>query len=384
MPCSLRFPYNMSAVLLTLACAVPVFARADNPAAHKTTTSKIENRKSKIENQGTLRGSDVLATVDGEAITRRDLTNLWLKVDNLANRPLGMILLNRMRAAGSVAPNYTVTEADIYKALYSGPASDYATYLSNLVTNRLVAREAKRQGITVTARRAVQAGHELMDQVRAQKNIKAPDEEILAQFRVPRDIFLDEMAFRLRGERLLAKSIAARNGHAIGADDWVILRELFAGANVGTDEKQNAQEFAAAKERVQTWAAEVKAGKAVRGCRQIAQRGRNPDNGRPARRGTARHRHERDRGRHLPPQTRRSKRSATNQRRLVRLSGGKARNRYSRQSARRGMEADRGKARHAVPRRPAQTRQNHQHYCPAYGYADRRIGYGGEIETAEE
>ena len=234
--------------MLITVCAIPACAQHQSSATNH-------------QPQATLRGSDVLATVDGEPITRRDLTNLWLKVDNLANRPLGMIVLNRMRVAGSLAPNYTVTEADIYKALYSGPASDYATYLSNLVTNRLVAREAKRQGITVTPQEAVQAGHALMDQVRAQKNIKAPDEEILAQFRVPRDIFLDEMVFRLRGERLLAKSIASRNGHPIGAGDWVVLRELFAGANVGTDEKQNAQEFAAARERVQNWAAEVKGGK---------------------------------------------------------------------------------------------------------------------------
>ena len=41
----------------------------------------------------------------------------------------------------------------------------------------------------------------------------------------------------------------------------MVLRELFAGANVGTDAAKNAQEFASAKERVQTWAAEVKAGK---------------------------------------------------------------------------------------------------------------------------
>ena len=70
--------------------------------------------------------------------------------------------------------------------------------LSNLVTNRLVAREAKRQGVTVTPQESAQAGHALMDQVRAQKNIKLSDEQMLAQFHVPRDIFLEEMAFRLR------------------------------------------------------------------------------------------------------------------------------------------------------------------------------------------
>ena len=250
---------------LTLACALPLLAQSANPKSQKNAINQnTTNHQPPTTNHqlpSTLKGSDVLATVNGEPITRRELTNLWLKIDNQANRPLGMILLNRMRAAGSLAPGYTVTEADIYKALYSGPASDYAPTLSNLVTNRLVAREAKRQGIMVTPQEAAQAGHALMDEVRAQKNIKASDEQILTQFRVPRDIFLDEMAFRLRGEKLLAKSIARRNGHALGAEDWVIFRELFAGANTGTDAAKNAQEFADAKARVQAWAEEVRAGK---------------------------------------------------------------------------------------------------------------------------
>ena len=64
----------------------------------------------------------------------------------------------------------------------------------------------------------------------------------MKQFRVPRDLFLQEMTFRLRGERLYADSLARRNGHPLNADDWIVLRSLFAGANVGTDARKNAQE----------------------------------------------------------------------------------------------------------------------------------------------
>ena len=39
-----------------------------------------------------LRGEDVLATVEGEPITRREFTAFWLKVDNQASRPLGAVL----------------------------------------------------------------------------------------------------------------------------------------------------------------------------------------------------------------------------------------------------------------------------------------------------
>ena len=243
--------------LLALALLVPVVAHADKPI--KSVQRKQTNAQ-KVSPKP-LRGADVLAKVEGEPITRREFTDFWLKVDILANRPLGNILLNRFRAAGTLAPHYAVTEADIYQTLYSQPTADYATFLSNLVTNRLVAHEAKRQGVVVTKQEAEKAGRALLEQAREQQGLKMSDESILTKFHVPRDLFLEEMTFRLRGERLLAKSIERRNGHALGANDWVSLRELFAGANVGTDTQKNAQEFADAKTRVQKWMDEVKSGK---------------------------------------------------------------------------------------------------------------------------
>lgn len=249
-----RLPLTLLLTCLALAAiCVPAVTYAGTPKFDSP-----KNSKSK-----TYLGSDVLATVQGEPITRRDFTTFWLKVDNMANRSLGMILLNRIRAKSSLAPNYTVSEADIYQALYGGPPTDYSTFLSNLVTNHLVAQEAKRKHVVVTRAEAEQAGRELMQQARKQQALmaKMSDEEILVQFHVPRDLYMDQMTFQLRGERLLAQSFAERNGHPLGAEDWVVLRELFAAANIGTNEKKNAQEFADAKTRVQKWAAMVQGGK---------------------------------------------------------------------------------------------------------------------------
>ena len=213
----------------------------------------------------TYLGSDVLATVEGEKITRQEFTSFWLKVDIQASRPLGIMLLNQVNApnAKGLASNYNVRETDIYQALYSGDPGQYSTFLSNLVTSHLVAQEAKRKGIVITQAEAERAGRELLNEARSQQKLlaKLSDNEILTKFRVPRDLFLDQMVFKLRGERLLAQSIAARNGHPIGADDWIALRQLFAGANLGTDAKKNEQEFIDAHERIKKWVEEVKSGK---------------------------------------------------------------------------------------------------------------------------
>jgi hypothetical protein len=248
--------------LLRINPGVLMFACLVTPNVHaQSPTNKNQNPKPKIQNPKSLSGANVLATVEGEPITRREFTEFWLKVDNQASRPLGAALLERLRAGGSLKPAYTVSEKDLYRTLYSQPTETYATFLSNLVTNRLVAREAKRRGVVVTHAEADQAGRALLQQAREQQGLKLPDEAILTRFHVPRDLFLEEMTFRLRGERLLADSIARKNGHPLRADDWISLRELFAGANVGTDTQKNAQEFADAKTRVQKWAEEVRAGK---------------------------------------------------------------------------------------------------------------------------
>ena len=234
-------------------------------------------------------------------------------------------MLERLRAGNSLKPTYTLSENDIYRTLYRQPADTYATVLSNLVTNRLVAHEAKRRGVVVSRAEAEQAGRALLRQAREQQGLKLSDDAILSRFHVPRDLFLEEMTFRLRGERLLADSIARKNGHPLRAEDWISLRELFAGANVGTDAQKNAQEFADAKTRVQEWVKEVGAGRlfadvaaahnedetrSVGGLRGAALRG----TGTPGRR-----------GRRIPTQARSDERANAHQRRLVHLPCGAAR-----------------------------------------------------------
>ncbi len=258
-----------------LSCAVvradePDAARSNaKPDAHPTSATAPQNATSKPKTDvaktpiaKTYLGADVLATVEGEPITRRDFTAFWLKVDTQASRPMGAILLGKIQTQNALAPAYTVRDADIYKALYSGPSGAWATFLSNLITNRLVAREAARRHVVVTQSEAEAAGRALLKQAREQQGLTLSDADILDKFHVPRSLFFQEMTFKLQSERLYADSLARRNGHPLNAEDWIVLRSLFAGANIGTNAPKNAQEFSDAKTRVEKWAGEVKAGKA--------------------------------------------------------------------------------------------------------------------------
>jgi hypothetical protein len=168
-----------------------------------------------------LAASDVMATVEGYTITRRELTYFWLSTDRQASHKAGDLLIDRWRAAKGSMPSYTVSEAAIYARLYGNPGKEpaYANILSNMVTTHLVAIEANRKHIVVMPQEARAAAHEMLDQVRKQQQLNLSDEEILVQFNVPRDIFMEDMAYRLRMERLLALDYAKRNGRAITADE---------------------------------------------------------------------------------------------------------------------------------------------------------------------
>src|SRR5579871_2432430 len=168
-----------------------------------------------------LSGSDIMATVEGHPITRRELTYFWISTDRQAGHLVGDLLVDRWRAARGSMPYYSIPEAAIYARLYSGSSKDsaYANMLSNMVTTRLVEIEAKRKHITVMPQEARAAAHEMLEEVRQQQHLTLKDDEILVQFGIPRDLFMDDMVFRVRLERLLQAEYVRRNGHALTADD---------------------------------------------------------------------------------------------------------------------------------------------------------------------
>src|SRR5262249_1244631 len=128
---------------------------------------------------------------------------------------------------------------------------------------RLVAIEAKRKGILVTRTQALARAHELFDQFRQQNNLTQTDDELIEQLHLPRDIFLDDMAYRVRTEKLLAADIAERNGHPISPDDWAVVRQLFLEVppTLNTDEKE--KRFADARRTIEAWVQEIKSGKSM-------------------------------------------------------------------------------------------------------------------------
>ena len=227
----------------------------------------------KVKPVSAPKGADKMATVEGQPITRRELTYYWLQVDRSLPAKLGALLADRWKADRGQSARYVVSDAEIYRRLYDGK-TDYTTTLDSLITTHLVAIVAKRQGIVVTAAQRTAQARDLFDGFRKQTGTKLTDDEVMAKFQVPRDIFMQDMAYRVQSEALLARQFARRNGHPIGPNDWIEVRALFAKAEDLGEPNETEKQFAAAKTRIAAWQAEIAAGKPFS---EIAK-ARNEDN----------------------------------------------------------------------------------------------------------
>jgi len=246
---------------LGLALAAPALLSAQTRRAPKPLQQRAAP---KAPARPPLQGADVVAIVEGQPITRRELTYYWLQVDKRGpSMLLANLLIDRWKADKGASRRYTFTDTEIYDRLYAGQESLVADVLSSLVTSRLVEIEAKRKGIVVTRTQALARAHELFDQFRKQRNITQTDDELIEQLHLPRDIFLADMAYRVRTEKLLAADIAERNGHPINPDDWVVVRQLFVEVppTLNADEKE--KRFADARRTLETWVLEIKGGKSM-------------------------------------------------------------------------------------------------------------------------
>ncbi len=262
-------PFKAACGTLFLALILPSAAQNQPGIRHSNTGSKkgseIKRAVSSVQGKSTVqyRGSDVIATVEGEPVTRRELTQFWLSVDNQANRAVGALLADHWHQSNGNATSIAVSDNEIYRTLYSDEQAKYPGYLGSLIKTRVVAIEARRKGIVVTHSEAEAAAHDLLNEVRKQQNLKTSDAEILAMFHIPKVAFVEDATYKLRGERLLKADIGRRNGHPVRADDWLTFRALFAACPSHGTPEEIAKQSADAKSRLQGWAGQVRAGKSL-------------------------------------------------------------------------------------------------------------------------
>jgi len=107
--------------------------------------------------------------------------------------------------------------------------------------------------------------HAMFDAFRADRHVSQSDEQIMREFHVPRDIFLEDVRFREQADRLAADftaaEVAKRNGHPVQPSDWLELRQLFLDVKPTTDLAESEQRFAAGRKTIDGWRAEIRAGK---------------------------------------------------------------------------------------------------------------------------
>lgn len=208
-------------------------------------------------------GTDVVATVEGDKITRRELTYYWFQIQPDSANILGKTLADSFRRDRGAGHTYAITDTQIYATLYGEDRPELANILSSLIMNRLVAKVSERQGIAVTQTQAEAHAHELFEQFRAQRNVKYSDAEIMKMYKIPKDVFLQDMLYQLRVEKLVEADIAARNGHPLTADDWVLVRQLAAPIVPAKDAVDRRQKLAEAKTIILAMQQEVQGGKSI-------------------------------------------------------------------------------------------------------------------------
>ncbi len=217
-----RISHSLCTGSLALLIASPGAAAPAPPpsAASKPNRTGAARPSSSAPAHPVLKGEDVVATVEGQPITRRQLTYFWLQVDRRVPTMLGNLLADRWRTDKGAAHAYTLTDTAIYQQLYADPDPALGNILTSLITNRLVALEAARKGIKVTEAEGWARAHELFDDYRQKTKTQASDAQLMAQFHVPRDVFLEDMFFRVRSEKLLAADMAAHHEPAVAPDAW--------------------------------------------------------------------------------------------------------------------------------------------------------------------
>jgi hypothetical protein len=227
-----------------------------------------------------LKSEDVVARVEGRPILRRELTYYWMQTDTVTTAALaGAPILDAWRADRGAAPRYSLTQQQIYRALYADPAR-VAPVLSALITNRLVGIMAKRRGIVVTDAEVKARAHAMFDTFRQQKHISQTDGQIMREFHVPPDIFFEDVRFQEQTERMagpfVSAELSARNGHAPVPSDWLELRQLYLEVKPGIDYLDSEKRFAEARKTIEGWTQEIRAGKPM----EQAAREHNSDSSR--------------------------------------------------------------------------------------------------------
>jgi hypothetical protein len=220
----------------------------------------------------------VIARVEGMPITRRELTYYWMQTRPETVAPLvGAPILEQWKADRGAAPLYALSPAAVYRALYADP-SRVAPVLSSLITNRLAGIVARRRGVVVTDAEVKARAHAMFDAFRKQNHISQTDNEIMREFRVPRDIFYEDVRFKEQTDRMtgafVSAELAARNGHQVALSDWLEVRRLFVDVKPSTDFLESERRFAEGRKTLDGLIQEIRAGKPMeQAAKELASSG---------------------------------------------------------------------------------------------------------------
>jgi len=229
--------------------------------------------------------SDVVATVNGEKITRAQVVNeiftaqmAGLKATNPMfkdrQRPfagsVGALVLLRMAANGGKP--VTISREDIVNWLFKDKPDVLASTVNQMIQEVLVEQAAKKEGIVVTPQQLKNKVEYYINMARNQFNMTGKtDDQVLASVGATRSYLTRLAKIQMLAEKLVLKDIETKLGHPIGPDDFVEASHILVpltpnpftqpGAKNPPANETKEQEYAAAKEKIDAIRAQIMSGK---------------------------------------------------------------------------------------------------------------------------
>jgi len=232
-------------------------------------------------------GNMVAASVNGEKITRATVIDLLLADQAEKLKATDPIFQDRQRlmaaCVGSLTvkklagANYqpvTISRAEIIDYAFSDKPDIIVKTVERIITERAVAQEAKKQGITITAAEiAEQTTKALKTAKQNFRKDKMSDADLLKAMGFRANYLKPFVETQLFLEKMVLKDIAAKIGHPMGVDDYVSASHILIkaeapqaapdpqGAPKPEQKPDTEKAFAEAKKKIDAILDDIKSGK---------------------------------------------------------------------------------------------------------------------------
>lgn len=255
--------------------AALLLALWEAPAAHGGRPPQSAKTKSRAASD---LGAKVVATVNGEKITRAQVVDQMLSEQTarltatnsqFADRQratagvVGALVLKRMATSGGRP--VTISRADLLDWIFQDNPPVLAETVQNIIRERAIAHAAKKQGIKLTESeiksqitQSIARARQQFSPILAGKS----DTQVLAAFGLRPETLRRGVITSILAEKLVQKDLEKQMGHAIGPDDYLDVSHILVRVAANAQDSASTEKaFEEAKTKILGYAEEINSGK---------------------------------------------------------------------------------------------------------------------------